>query len=83
MLIAGAQPLAISDEMPGYFSLTIEELKTCGTLRITPQQYLEIKKTMLTAVIAYGPFKKREAQTWFRIDVNKARMILMIDLYHL
>jgi hypothetical protein len=67
----GAQPLAITPEMADYEILTSEEIRTCATLRILPQQYLEIKRTMLTAVSSYGPFKKREAQTWFRIDVNK------------
>jgi hypothetical protein len=67
----GAQPLLITQEMSDFDSLTAEEIRTCATLRILPQQYMEIKRTMLTAVSSYGPFKKREAQTWFRIDVNK------------
>jgi hypothetical protein len=78
----GAQPLAITPEMPEYDTLTTEEIKTCGILRILPTQYLEIKRTMLTAVCSYGPFKKREAQTWFRIDVNKVLMA-SLDLYYL
>ena len=78
----GAQPLAITLEMADYELLTAEEIKTCATLRILPQQYVEIKRTMLTAVSSYGPFKKREAQTWFRIDVNKV-LIINIDLYYL
>jgi hypothetical protein len=57
--------------MQDFELLTSEEIKTCATLRILPLQYMEIKRTMLTAVSSYGPFKKREAQTWFRIDVNK------------
>jgi hypothetical protein len=70
-IMLGAQPLLITSQMPEFHHLTPEEIKTCATLRISPQQYLEIKRTMLTAVNCYGPFKKREAQTWFRIDVNK------------
>lgn len=70
-LISGAQPLTITSDMPEYEKLTAEEIRTCGTLRISPKQYIDIKRTMLTAVRSYGPFKKREAQTWFRIDVNK------------
>ncbi|KAI8900218.1 hypothetical protein BC833DRAFT_582694 [Globomyces pollinis-pini] len=72
---AGSQPLPITRDMPDFKSLTSEEVKTCGVLRISPQQYMEIKRTMLTAVQCYGPFKKREAQTWFRIDVNKICII--------
>jgi hypothetical protein len=69
----GAQPLVISPTSPEYNKITAEEAKTCATLRILPTQYLEIKRTILTAVNCYGPFKKREAQTWFRIDVNKVK----------
>ncbi|KAJ3325022.1 Transcriptional adapter ada2 [Boothiomyces sp. JEL0866] len=72
---AGAQPLPITKDMPEYDDLTAEEVRTCATLRISPKQYIEIKRTMLTAVRSYGPFKKREAQTWFRIDVNKICII--------
>ena len=61
----------INPNMPEFDDLTPEEVKTCANLRILPSQYLEIKRTLLTAVNVYGPFKKREAQTWFRIDVNK------------
>jgi hypothetical protein len=43
----------------------------CSTLRLVPEMYLHIKKSMLQAVYTYGPFKKRDAQLWFRIDVNK------------
>eukprot|EP00842_Homolaphlyctis_polyrhiza_P005687 jgi/Hompol1/6119/HPOL_000712-RA len=58
-----------------YGTLTPEELSTCETLRILPEVYFHIKRTMLQAVAHYGPFKKREAQTWFRIDVNKICII--------
>ena len=64
--------------MVNFDELTSEEVRTCATLRILPNQYLEIKKTLLTAVETYGPFKKREAQTWFRIDVNKVITIAII-----
>ena len=76
IVLIGAQPLPIDESMIGYDELTAEELKTCGILRIYPEQYLEIKRTMLYAVVAYGRFKKREAQTWFRIDVNKVFMLI-------
>ena len=53
-----------------YTLLAKEELQTCRILRIYPAQYLHIKETMLKQVMK-GPFKKRDAQAWFRIDVNK------------
>ncbi|KAH6573806.1 hypothetical protein BASA62_002738 [Batrachochytrium salamandrivorans] len=72
---AGSQPLKILPDAPSSAQLTKEELQTCATLRIYPDVYYNIKKTMLQAVTYYGPFKKREAQTWFRIDVNKICVI--------
>jgi hypothetical protein len=72
----GAQPLLMRADMPDFDDITPEEVKTCATLRILPRQYLEIKRTILTAVSCYGPFKKRECQTWFRIDVNKVFVLL-------
>ncbi|KAL2915321.1 hypothetical protein HK105_205186 [Polyrhizophydium stewartii] len=71
----GAQLLPLSPAMELYDLLTPEELSTCAILRILPKVYFDIKKTMLQAVRHHGPFKKREAQTWFRIDVNKICII--------
>lgn len=68
--------------MPFYDDITAEEAKTCGILRIMPAAYLEIKRTLLTAVSCYGPFKKREAQTWFRIDVNKVTIVNQICIIY-
>ncbi|KAJ3290435.1 hypothetical protein HK104_006788 [Borealophlyctis nickersoniae] len=62
--------LEIPPSSPGYFLLTPEELTTCSTLRMRPDQYLTVKETLLSAA-QRGPFKKREAKSWFRIDVNK------------
>ena len=53
---------------------TAEEIITCGILRIYPIQYLHIKDVMLRQVLK-GPYKKRDAQTWFRIDVNKTNRL--------
>jgi hypothetical protein len=55
--------------------LTKEEVRTCSSLRILPAQYLNMKQVLLTAVENRGPFKKRECQSWFRIDVNKTCLI--------
>ena len=76
--------LKISETAEGYHLLTKEEIRTCSALRILPAQYLNMKKVLLTAVDNRGPFRKREAQTWFRIDVNKvcacvvSRPLLMV-----
>ncbi len=58
-----------------YHTLTEEEVRTCSTLRIYPEQYLLIKQTLLQAVETRGPFKKRDAKSWFRIDVNKTAVL--------
>jgi len=67
--------LAISADAPGYNQLTEEEIKTCSTLRMMPDQYLHIKQTILSAAETRGPFKKRDAKSWFRIDVNKTAVL--------
>ncbi|KAJ3052381.1 Transcriptional adapter ada2, partial [Rhizophlyctis rosea] len=66
--------LDIPSTSAGYHLLTDEELITCSTLRMMPSQYLTVKETLLGAV-ARGPFKKREAKRWFRIDVNKTAVL--------
>lgn len=54
-----------------YDDLTFEEIQIASILRVLPSQYLHIKETMLTQVLKRGPFKKRDAKSWFKIDVNK------------
>ncbi len=63
--------LQISPNEEKYSDLTPEEIKTCSILRMSPCQYLGMKETILTQVEKRGPFKKRDAKSWFRIDVNK------------
>ena len=63
--------LNIPCDTVGYDLLTTEEIGICSTLRILPDQYLHIKETILLQVAKRGPFKKRDAKSWFRIDVNK------------
>ncbi|KND02719.1 uncharacterized protein SPPG_01802 [Spizellomyces punctatus DAOM BR117] len=65
------EPLLITPATPYYSHLTPEELHTCSTLRLLPETYLKIKETLLTAKAERGPFKKRDAQKWCRVDVNK------------
>ncbi|KAL2915964.1 hypothetical protein HK105_204388 [Polyrhizophydium stewartii] len=80
---AGAPPvfwkkgglLYIPPDTPGYAALTPEELTICSTLRIMPDQYLHIKEVIMTQVERRGPFKKRDAKSWFRIDVNKTAIL--------
>ncbi|KAJ3300768.1 Transcriptional adapter ada2 [Borealophlyctis nickersoniae] len=66
--------LEIPPSAPGYFLITPEELRTCSTLRMLPDQYLTVKETLLSAAQG-GMFKKREAKSWFRIDVNKTAIL--------
>ncbi|KAI9197386.1 uncharacterized protein BJ171DRAFT_223468 [Polychytrium aggregatum] len=68
-------PLKIPSSCEHYDDLTMEELRSCSVLRIYPAQYLHIKQTLLAAVKAIGPFKKRDAQGWFHIDVNKTNKV--------
>ncbi|KAJ3161311.1 Transcriptional adapter ada2 [Geranomyces michiganensis] len=63
--------LHIPASSPGYDLLSREELRTCRTLRLVPESYLKIKAILLGAREQRGAFKKRDAQKWCRIDVNK------------
>ncbi|KAH6579276.1 hypothetical protein BASA60_003341 [Batrachochytrium salamandrivorans] len=67
--------LYIPESTPGFTALTAEEVGICSTLRILPDQYMHIKEVILTQVERRGPFKKRDAKSWFRIDVNKTAII--------
>ncbi|KAJ3268173.1 hypothetical protein HDV01_003356 [Terramyces sp. JEL0728] len=60
--------LDISPDEDMYDQLTPEEIRISSTLRVLPLQYLHIKETILTQVHKRGPFKKRDAKSWFRID---------------
>ena len=67
--------MTIPPTVPFYDQLTAEEIRTCSTLRVLPDQYLHIKQTILSAAEVRGPFKKRDAKSWFRIDVNKTAVL--------
>eukprot|EP00842_Homolaphlyctis_polyrhiza_P004636 jgi/Hompol1/5173/HPOL_004201-RA len=67
--------LYIRSDTPGYDLLTPEEITICSTLRVLPEQYMHIKEVILTQAERRGPFKKRDAKAWFRIDVNKTAII--------
>lgn len=69
------QPLPVSEDLPRYSDLNADELIVCETLRLSPAQYLDIKETLLSTIVVRGPYKKRDAQGWFRIDVNKTNKL--------
>ncbi len=73
-------PLEFPPDTKSIEVCTPEEITTCSILRIFPAQYLHIKETMMRQVLK-GPFKKRDAQTWFRIDVNKTNRLYDWFLY--
>ncbi|KAH6584694.1 hypothetical protein BASA60_000877 [Batrachochytrium salamandrivorans] len=68
-------PLDIPSTAIGFHLLSTDEVQTCSVLRLQPETYLRIKDIMLTARAQRGVFKKREAQRWCRIDVNKTARI--------
>jgi hypothetical protein len=67
--------LTIPQDSPNYDVITPEEVRTCSSLRILPDQYLHLKAVILHAAETKGPFKKRDAKSWFRIDVNKTAVL--------
>ncbi|KAJ1342742.1 hypothetical protein BSLG_002839 [Batrachochytrium salamandrivorans] len=71
----GGAPLDIPSTAIGFHLLSTDEVQTCSVLRLQPETYLRIKDIMLTARAQRGVFKKREAQRWCRIDVNKTARI--------
>ncbi|KAJ3416369.1 hypothetical protein HDV05_001937 [Chytridiales sp. JEL 0842] len=68
-------PLTLTPTLPRFSELNAKEVECCEILRILPAQYLEIKETLLATVVVRGPYKKRDAQGWFRIDVNKTNKL--------
>ncbi|KAJ3130550.1 Transcriptional adapter ada2, partial [Irineochytrium annulatum] len=68
-------PLTITATASRVGDLCAEERTVCETLRMMPAQYLEVKECLLANVVVRGPFKKRDAQGWFRIDVNKTNKL--------
>ncbi|KAH6571447.1 hypothetical protein BASA60_007159 [Batrachochytrium salamandrivorans] len=64
---AGAMGSGGGGDPAGFTALTAEEVGICSTLRILPDQYMHIKEVILTQVERRGPFKKRDAKSWFRL----------------
>ncbi|KAI9359991.1 Homeodomain-like protein [Zopfochytrium polystomum] len=68
-------PLHIPEDTEGYELLASDEVQVCSTLRLLPMMYLTIKETLLSARHHRGTFRKRDAQSWCRVDVNKTGKI--------
>ncbi|CAJ0843673.1 8724_t:CDS:2 [Entrophospora sp. SA101] len=72
-----SKPLDIED-MPHYNTLHQKEAEVASSLRMSPLQYLESKKILITSAREYRQqqidFKKSNAQKLLRVDVNKAKM---------
>jgi hypothetical protein len=67
-------PLAI-DNLPFYEFLHPGEVHIASTLRLTPEQYLKCRRSLILAAQEFDklhiPFRKSDAQKCVRIDVNK------------
>ncbi|KAJ3162875.1 hypothetical protein HK101_000649 [Irineochytrium annulatum] len=68
-------PLPLCPTMESYDQLCSSERDVCATLRLSPVQYLQIKDALLSGRARRGTFRKREAQGWCRVDVNKTGKI--------
>ncbi|KAJ3410840.1 ATP-binding cassette sub- G member 1 [Chytridiales sp. JEL 0842] len=64
-------PIYIDPASEGYEQLADDEIQVCSILRLPPTVYLKIKETLVSARHYKGTFKKRDAQKWCRVDVNK------------
>ncbi|KAJ2371296.1 hypothetical protein IW150_004655 [Coemansia sp. RSA 2607] len=73
---AKAPPMDIS-QYPLAHTLSPAEQECCSNLRLLPEQYIEVKITLIRAGRTYphGSFKKRDAQKLCRIDVNKTSKV--------
>ncbi|KAF7727475.1 hypothetical protein EC973_007453 [Apophysomyces ossiformis] len=71
-------PLAIQS-FPYYNKLHPSEVSIASTLRLTPEQYLKCKRTLVLAAQesakARRAFRKSDAQKLCRIDVNKVSLL--------
>ncbi|KAL9557121.1 hypothetical protein MBANPS3_001539 [Mucor bainieri] len=67
-------PLSI-DHLPYYELLHPGEVHIASTLRLTPEQYLKCRRSLILAAQEFDklhiPFRKSDAQKCVRIDVNK------------
>ncbi|KAJ1719111.1 hypothetical protein LPJ53_006064 [Coemansia erecta] len=73
---AKAPPMDIS-RYPLAQTLSPAEQECCSNLRLLPEQYIEVKHTLIHAGRTYprGSFKKRDAQKLCHIDVNKTSKV--------
>ncbi|KAI8890011.1 hypothetical protein K501DRAFT_169665 [Backusella circina FSU 941] len=74
-------PLAI-DHMPHYDLLHPGEVVIASTLRLTPEQYLKCRRSLVLAAQDFDrmdlAFRKSDAQKCVRIDVNKTSTLWSI-----
>ncbi|CAO3681658.1 unnamed protein product [Umbelopsis vinacea] len=74
-------PLQIA-HMPYFHKLHPGEANIASTLRLTPEQYIKCKRTLIQAASKYEsqgiPFRKSDAQKLCRVDVNKTSTLWSI-----
>lgn len=74
-------PLQIG-HMPYFQKLHPGEVNIASTLRLTPEQYIKCKRTLIQAASKYEsqdiPFRKSDAQKLCRVDVNKTSTLWSI-----
>ncbi|KAI8582279.1 hypothetical protein K450DRAFT_228203 [Umbelopsis ramanniana AG] len=74
-------PLQIG-HMPYFQKLHQGEVNIASTLRLTPEQYIKCKRTLIQAASKYEsqgiPFRKSDAQKLCRVDVNKTSTLWSI-----
>lgn len=74
-------PLVI-DHMRYFEKLHPGEAAIASTLRLTPEQYLKCKRTLILAAQEFAkrstPFRKSDAQKLCRIDVNKVSTLWQV-----
>jgi hypothetical protein len=68
--------------MPYFHKLHPGEANIASTLRLTPEQYIKCKRTLIQAASKYEsqgiPFRKSDAQKLCRVDVNKTSTLWSI-----
>lgn len=69
-----SMPLEIID-LPGFHLLSESEKTLCSTLRLIPENYLEIKEQLISENNKMGFLRLLDARRIVKIDVNKTRKI--------
>ncbi|XP_068626194.1 transcriptional adapter 2A [Battus philenor] len=69
-----SMPLDIVD-LPGFYLLLNSEKTLCSNLRLLPNNYLDIKKQLISENTKIGFLRLLDARRVLKIDVNKTRKI--------